>query len=114
MKYVFLFITLFIISTSLYSQDQPYNPNQDVRADLKKAVTLARELNKHVLVQFGGNWCPWCIRFHALARGAHPVDSLIGADYIYVLANVPKEKNKRDFDLFREYGYPTVLATRYL
>ena len=34
------------------------------------------------------------------------MDSLIKADYIYVLANVPREKEKRDYQLFQEYDYP--------
>ena len=34
------------------------------------------------------------------------LDSLIKADYIYILANVPREKEKRDYDLFRELNYP--------
>ena len=83
-----------------------YNENQDLRADLKKATELAKKENKHVLIQFGGNWCPWCLRFHALVNGLPKLDSLMKENYIYLLANVPHEKQKRDNDLFREFGYP--------
>jgi thioredoxin-related protein len=108
MKKVLTIIVVFIISIAAYSQEKPrpYNENQDVRADLKKVVDKAAKEHKHVLVQFGGNWCPWCLRFHAMANGAQQVDSLLKADYVYILANVPKEKNKRDWSVFRDYGYP--------
>jgi len=92
----------------LFAQEktQPYKENQDVRADILAAAKKAKAENKHVLVQFGGNWCPWCIKFHAMVKGDAKLDSLINADYIYVLANVPHEKDKRDWKLFNEYEYP--------
>ena len=24
--------------------------------------------NKHVLIQYGGNWCSWCIKFDAFCK----------------------------------------------
>jgi thioredoxin-related protein len=94
------------VTLSAQTPSKPYNENQDIRADLKKATALAKKDNKHVMIQFGGNWCPWCIRFHNMAYGAQPIDSLIKADYVYVLANVPQDKKKRDYKLFEEFGYP--------
>jgi len=104
---LFLFTIHFLpFTASAQTSPRPYDENQDIRADLKKAVDLAKKENKHVLVQFGGNWCPWCLRFHQMAHGAATIDSLLKADYIYMLANVPHEKQKRDYSLFRDYGYP--------
>ncbi len=98
MKKIFVFVFISWFTTQTFSQERsgPYNPEANVRADLKSAVMQAKAENKHVLVQFGGNWCPWCIRFHQLAEGAPQVDSLIQADYIYLLANVSGKKDKRD------------------
>jgi thioredoxin-related protein len=101
----FLF-PLSIINSIGQTQGKPYIENQDIRADLKKATELAKKENKHVLVQFGGNWCPWCIRFHALVSGTPKLDSLMTENYVYLLLNVPREKEKRDFSLFREFEYP--------
>ena len=104
-----LLFALFIIpgiGKSQAESKQPYNEHQEVRSDLKAAIANATMENKHILVQFGGNWCPWCLRFHALVGGTARLDSLMKANYIYLLANVPREKSKRDFKLFEEYGYP--------
>lgn len=109
MRSFFVFLIIAGLSVSAFSQkpaDRPYNENQDVRADIKKAVAQAKAEKKHVLIQWGGNWCPWCIRFHNLANNYAPVDSLLKKDYVYILANVPKEKEKRDMALYGEYGYP--------
>ncbi len=108
---IVLIVAVFTVHFSLFTAtaqtpSQPYNDNQDIRADLKLATALAKKENKHVLIQFGGNWCPWCIRFHAMAYGAQPIDSLIKADYVYMMANVSQDKKKRDYKLFEEYGYP--------
>jgi thioredoxin-related protein len=108
----FILLTLFTLHFSLFTAscqqpvNKPYNPDADVRADIKAAIQKAKIENKHVLVQFGGNWCPWCLRFHAMVTGVPQLDSLMKADYVYVLANVPKEKDKRDWALFKEYDYP--------
>jgi thioredoxin-related protein len=108
----FILLTLiafhFLLFTASGQQPagKPYNPDTDARADIKAAVQKAKLENKHVLVQFGGNWCPWCLRFHAMVTGVPQLDSLMKADYVYVLANVPKEKDKRDWALFKEYDYP--------
>ena len=75
--------------------------------DLPKAEALAKAENNIVLLDFtGSDWCPWCLRFHAMANGAQPIDSLIKADYVYMMANVSQDKKKRDYGLFREFGYP--------
>lgn len=108
MKKLILTITLLFGVMILYAQQQPkpYNENQDARADLKKAIARAKKENKHVLVQMGGNWCPWCMKFHALVTSYPRLDSLMKANYVYLLINVPKEKGKRDYALFQEFGYP--------
>lgn len=104
---------LFIVNCQLsnvhcqaQSKPSPYNENQDVRKELKQAIEQAKKENKHVLVQFGGNWCPWCLRFHALIHGTPKLDSIMKANYVYLLLNVPKEKDKRNYDLFMEFEYP--------
>ncbi|MEI6900093.1 MAG: thioredoxin family protein [Bacteroidota bacterium] len=108
MKKIFLLTVILLITGYAYTQDSkgPYNANADVRVDLKKAIDQAKLEKKHVLVQFGGNWCPWCLRFHAMVKNTPQLDSIVKADYIYVLANVPREKEKRDFGLFRDFNYP--------
>lgn len=99
-------LTLFAFTAVAQHTATPYNENQDVRADLKGAIEKAAKENKHIMVQLGGNWCPWCLRFHALISGVPQLDSLMKADYVYMLLNVPREKPKRDYELFKEYDYP--------
>lgn len=109
-KSLTIFLVLTFLCTSFNSSAQsagkPYNENQDVRADLKKAIDQAQKENKNILIQFGGNWCSWCMRFHALVSGVSSVDSVMKANYVYMLLNVSQDKAKRDYTLFQEFGYP--------
>ncbi len=108
-KTILSFMMLCLVSLAFAQQPvKPYNENQDARADIKKAVSQAQKEHKNVMMQFGGNWCPWCMRFHALVTTYPKLDSLMKANYVYVLINVPsaKDKAKRDYSLFADYQYP--------
>jgi len=98
------FIVLFTMTVLGQEASKPYNPNADAKADVKKAVELAKKENKHVLIQIGGNWCPWCLRFHAMAKGAPQLDSIIQKDYVYMLLNYSKEN--KNLDMMEQFQYP--------
>lgn len=90
-----------------------YNPRADAKADLKNAIAKAKAENKHVLIQVGGNWCSWCIKFHKMATTDAKVDSIIKADYVYLLLNYsPDCKN---YDVLKtlqnpqRFGFPVFV-----
>jgi len=109
MKRIILVLSSLLISCVIFAQATEvkiYNPEADARADIASAVKQAKAENKHVLLQIGGNWCPWCIRLHGLETTDPQIDSLLKADYVLVLVNVPKEKEKRDPELMSSLGNP--------
>ena len=101
-------ISLILLVTSIvFSQEEGikiYNPDADAKANITTAVERAKAENKHVLLQVGGNWCPWCIRLHDFMAADSQVDSLLNADYQRVMVNYSKE-NKNDA-IMKELGYP--------
>lgn len=120
MKRILLILTLSISSFSfIFAQTQPvqiYNPEANAREDIANAVKQAKAENKNVLLQIGGNWCPWCVKLHGLEAADHQIDSLLNADYVRVLVNIPREKEKRDYDLMAEldnpqrFGFPVLVV----
>jgi thiol:disulfide interchange protein len=38
-----------------------YDENADAKADVEKALAQAKKDNQRVLIQWGGNWCSWCV-----------------------------------------------------
>ena len=101
-----LILTFVFLAFLVNAQEKPniYNPNADAKADLRKAIAQAKNEKKHVLIQVGGNWCSWCIKFHKFATTDEKIDSLIKADYIYLLLNwSPENKNP---EIMKELKYP--------
>ena len=111
-------ITSFLILASviIFAQEKPtiYNPNADAKADVKKAIAKAKAENKHVLIQVGGNWCSWCIKFHKLATTDAKIDSTIKADYVFMLLNYSKEVKNLDvlktLSNPQRFGYPVFVV----
>lgn len=105
-----------LVAFSLIAQEKPtiYNPNADAKADIKNAVAKAKAENKHVLIQVGGNWCSWCIKFHKFATTEPKVDSIIKADYVYMLLNYSKENKNLDvlktLQYPQRFGYPVFVV----
>jgi len=99
-------LVVFGLATNLFSQDKVklYDPTLDGMKQIKEAVSKAKSQSKNVLIQYGGNWCSWCLRFHAMATGAHKVDSLIKADYVYLLINYSKEN--KNMEMMKQLEYP--------
>ena len=99
--------TIFLlVSIVLFAQEKAnvYNPNADAKGDLKTAIAKAKAEKKHVLIQVGGNWCPWCIKFHKMATTDVKIDSTIKADYVYLLLNYSKEN--KNLDVLKTLQYP--------
>jgi len=68
-----------------------YHPDMDAVEQIDQAILLAQSENKHVLIQVGGNWCPWCIRLHKFIKQHQTLDSLIRADYVLLHVNYSME-----------------------
>lgn len=87
---------LMFYSSALMAQETKklYDPSLDGMKQIKNAVAEAGKANKHVLIQYGGNWCPWCIRFHEFCKSDTSIMKIISEDYIPVNLNYdPSNKN---------------------
>lgn len=106
MRSFFLIVCLFsvVASNANFSDSAKlYNPYANAKQDIKAAVAKAKQQGKHVLIQAGGNWCSWCLRFNKLVTEDHQLDSAIKANYIVYHLNYSREnKNK---EVFEEYGF---------
>lgn len=83
---------------------QLYDPSANAKADIAKAVTQAKKEHKHVLIEAGGNWCTWCLRFNNFVKATPQVDSIIKANYIVYHLNYSKENENAE--TMAKYGFP--------
>src|SRR6185503_16113372 len=91
-----LFCALVLFNSQLLlSQDTAkfnlYKPMENAEKEIAHAVKEAKAQNKNVMIQTGGNWCIWCIRFNDFVKTDKQLDSMIKADYIVYHLNYSKE-----------------------
>lgn len=81
-----------------------YHPEADAEKDIVAAVKKAKQENKFVLLQGGGNWCSWCIEFARFCKADPKIDSILNSSFVWYHLNWSKEnENKKTF---AKYGYP--------
>jgi thioredoxin-related protein len=105
MKYLIVAIlSSFAVSICAQEKVQIYDPLADAWQDLQLTIQQAKQANKQVLVQVGGNWCSWCVRLDGFFQSEPTIDSILTADYILVKVNYSKE-NKNP-GVMAQLGYP--------
>jgi thioredoxin-related protein len=108
-----LILTLFVCFSSVAQKEKLYDVNAVPETQIKEALQKAKDTNKHVLIQMGGNWCAWCYRFHEFYKNDSELDSIIKADY--ELININYNPNDLFFlkklDYPHRFGFPVVIIT---
>jgi thioredoxin-related protein len=81
-----------------------YHPGADAKAEIAQAVKKASLEHKNILLQIGGNWCVWCIRFNDLVTKDSVLNKYVRDNYIVLHVNYSKEDTNDE--LLAELGYP--------
>ena len=64
-----------------------YDPAADADAQIAAAVAKAKRDDSRVLVMFGGNWCGWCHKLHALFRSDQKISHKLMCEYVLVMVD---------------------------
>jgi thioredoxin-related protein len=81
-----------------------YHPTADAKKEIADAVEQAAKQHKNVLLQIGGNWCIWCLRFNDLVTKDPDLDKYLRANYVIVHVNYSKENTNQA--VLAQLGYP--------
>jgi len=100
----FCLMAFAVVAQAQKEHGKVYNPEADAHADIERAVLVAQQEHKNVLLQIGGNWCIWCIRFHNLVEKNDTLKDLLHDNYEVVHVNY--DKNNKEDRLWKELGYP--------
>ncbi|MFN8241857.1 MAG: thioredoxin family protein [Bacteroidales bacterium] len=109
------FMIIMVMSAGLMAQEKVklYDPALDGMKQIKEATALAKQQGKHVLVQFGGNWCGWCIKFDAFCKADSAISSVINKNYVPVKMNYSPENYNNDANAFMgnpsRFGFPVFI-----
>lgn len=108
-------MVLMILSISIQAQEAKklYDPTLDGMKQLNEAIVQAKSAGKHVLVQYGGNQCPWCIKFDAFCKADTAISKVVSNNYIPVKLNYsPENKNDAANEFLgnpTRFGFPVFI-----
>ena len=75
----------------------PFDPSRDSFKDLAAAKAEARQSGRRILMDVGGNWCPWCRRLD-LFWSTHPVlKASRDHGFVFLMVNYSKEQKNAEF-----------------
>ncbi len=86
-------------------QENIYNPALDVKGEIIKSMDQAKKENKHIILMFGANWCPWCHRLHQLLKADAAIKQFLAANYLLIMVDIGEKSNEPlNRDLVARYG----------
>jgi thioredoxin-related protein len=119
MKKHLLPITLYLLpllvsaQTSLPAYSQTYDPARDPFADGRAALELARDTNRRVLIEIGGDWCRWCHVLDKFLAENEQIREQLHRYFVIVKVNVSDANDNAEFmaGFPKPLGYPHMYIT---
>jgi thioredoxin-related protein len=111
------FIIIFLILSAAWVKGQDtkklYDPSLDGMKQIKEAIARADKEGKNVWIQYGGNWCSWCIRFDAFCKADSSIGKIITENYIPVKINYDQTNKNNEANSFlgnpSRFGFPVFI-----
>lgn len=94
---------------------KPYNAEENAEAKIAELVKQAKAENKNIILQAGGNWCIWCLRFNQFVHTTPELNQIVDENYLYYHLNYsPENKNEKVFAKYdnpgAKFGYPVFIV----
>lgn len=94
---------------------KPYDAKANAEKDIENLVAKAKKENKNIMIQAGGNWCIWCLRFNQYVQTTPELKKLVDDNYLYYHLNYsPENKNEKVFSKYGnpgdKFGYPVFIV----
>lgn len=94
---------------------KPYDVKANAEKDIENLMAKAKRENKNIMIQAGGNWCIWCLRFNQYVQTTPELKKLVDDNYLYYHLNYsPENKNEKVFSKYGnpgdKFGYPVFIV----
>ena len=76
---------------------EKFDPTRDPRVDLDAAIKAASTNGKNIILDIGGEWCPWCVFMDKFFYQNPDLAKVRDANYIWVKINFSKENKNQEF-----------------
>ena len=112
MRKIGFILTILLLLQGVYSEEI-YNPSADAMTDIKSAIALAKETDKHVFVKVGGNWCGWCKMYAKFTGADKDIMRVMEDEYVFLLVNWSTENKNPDAMSYlgnpERFGFPVFV-----
>jgi len=90
-----------------------YDANRNPNADGRAALKLAKDTQRKVLIEVGGDWCSWCHILDRFIRDHPDVESRLHETFVLLKVNVSDVNDNAEFmaSLPPAMGYPHMYVT---
>ncbi len=90
-----------------------YDDQRDPFKDATAALILAKETNRNVLIEIGGNWCTWCHKMDTFLLKNPKVYQSLHSKYVLLKINVSDSNENAAFmaSLPPVLGYPHMYVS---
>ena len=116
--FLFLLSAAFNAQASQLSEDLPvysrvYDASRNPNADGRAALKLAKETNRKVLIELGGDWCSWCFVLDRFIKDHPKVESRLHQTFVVLKVNISDENENVEFIAAfpSAHGYPHMYVT---
>ncbi len=103
---IFLLSTTAVNAMDLPKYSKVYDDSSDPFTDATAALVLAKETNRQVLIEIGGNWCSWCHKMDTFLENNPDIYQALHANYVLLKINVSDSNENEAF----MNGLPPVLG----
>lgn len=96
-----------------------YDESIDPLKQIEQTVSRASKNKKNIIVQLGGNWCIWCLRFADFITKDTEIKSIIDTNYEYIHVNIPRRGTpqydaaaplQKRLNNAGRFGYPVLVV----
>ena len=118
---VFLILLMFaataVSAADSYSQQpvysQKYDPERNAFDDGRAALKLAKETNRRVMIEIGGDWCVYCHIFDRFIKSDEEMAKRFFETFVLLKINYSEENTNKEFlSNFKGIdGYPFIFIT---
>ena len=93
-------------------QRHKFDPKADAAKDIANAIKLATKQNKRILLDVGGEWCPWCHKLDEFFLTNKEAAKILKEKYVVVKVNYSQEnKNETVLSKYPKIeGYPHLFV----
>lgn len=98
------------LATTLPPYSQRYDSERDPFADGHQALAIARDTQRKVIIEVGGDWCVWCHKLDQFIQANPPLYSALHQHFVVLKVNVSDANgNEKFLSAFpKPLGYPHI------